>query len=68
MKALREGLQSVIPVQLLPLFTWQELEQLVCGRRRPSSSAAAGAASMAASDGADGAELGPDHDGFDEGE
>jgi hypothetical protein len=31
-RALQEGLHAVLPSSLLPLFTWQELEALVCGR------------------------------------
>jgi len=30
--AIKRGLATVIPYPLLPLFTWQELELLVCGR------------------------------------
>lgn len=30
-KALRDGLATVIPIEILPLFTPSELEQLVCG-------------------------------------
>jgi len=30
--AIYEGLISVVPRQILPLFTWRELELLVCGR------------------------------------
>lgn len=30
--AIREGLFSVIPPSLIGLFSWQDLEQLVCGR------------------------------------
>ncbi|CAK4257114.1 unnamed protein product [Aphanomyces euteiches] len=29
---IRKGLQSIIQVDLLPMFTWSELELLVCGR------------------------------------
>ena len=32
-KALREGLACVLPIELLPLFTASELEQLVSGNR-----------------------------------
>merc|ERR1712046_63370 len=31
-QALRKGLVSVVPPHVLPLFTWLELELLVCGR------------------------------------
>jgi len=31
--AMRKGLGTIIPVQLLPMFTWQQLERLVCGKR-----------------------------------
>jgi len=31
--AIRRGLATIVPVQLLPLFTWQELEKMVCGKR-----------------------------------
>lgn len=31
--AIRQGLGTIVPVQLLPLFTWRELELQVCGRR-----------------------------------
>lgn len=33
MEAIRRGMASVIPCQLLPLFSWDELEVLVCGRK-----------------------------------
>lgn len=32
MRALREGLLSVVPAAVLPLLTWSELEVTVCGR------------------------------------
>ena len=28
---LRQGISSIVPVRLLPMFTWQELEHLICG-------------------------------------
>ena len=31
--AIRRGLGTIVPVPLLPLFTWQELEMMVCGKR-----------------------------------
>ncbi|GAB5369199.1 hypothetical protein AAMO2058_001385000, partial [Amorphochlora amoebiformis] len=31
--AIRKGLGTIVPIQLLPLFTWQELEMMVCGKR-----------------------------------
>ena len=31
--AIRRGMGTIVPVQLLPLFTWQEVELQVCGRR-----------------------------------
>lgn len=31
-EALRRGIAKVLPVQLLSLLTWQELELLICGR------------------------------------
>jgi hypothetical protein len=31
--AIRRGLATIVPIQLLPLFTWQELEMMVCGKR-----------------------------------
>jgi len=31
--AIKRGLASIVPVRLLPLFTWQELEMMVCGKR-----------------------------------
>ncbi|KAL6048683.1 Ovarian tumor-like cysteine protease [Balamuthia mandrillaris] len=31
-EAIRRGLSSLIPLDVLSLFTWQELEQLVCGK------------------------------------
>ena len=31
--AMRKGLSAVVPVQLLTLFTWQELQNMVCGKR-----------------------------------
>lgn len=33
MAAVRRGLGTLVPVQLLPLFTWQELEMMVCGSK-----------------------------------
>jgi len=32
-QAIRKGLGTIVPIQLLPLFTWQELEMMVCGKR-----------------------------------
>ena len=32
-QAIRKGLGTIVPIQLLPLFTWQELECMVCGKR-----------------------------------
>lgn len=32
-EALRRGLASVIPCQLLRLFSWEEVEGLVCGKK-----------------------------------
>jgi hypothetical protein len=32
-EAIRRGMSTIVPVQLLPLFTWQELEMMVCGKR-----------------------------------
>jgi E3 ubiquitin-protein ligase HERC1 len=34
--AIRKGMGTIVPVPLLPLFTWQELELMVCGRREIS--------------------------------
>ena len=31
--AIRKGMATVVPAQLLPLFTWRELELAVCGQR-----------------------------------
>jgi hypothetical protein len=31
--AIREGLATIVPIHLLPLFTWEELELMVCGKR-----------------------------------
>lgn len=31
--AIRRGMGTIVPAQLLPLFTWQEVELQVCGRR-----------------------------------
>ena len=31
--AIRSGMAAILPAQLLPLFTWRELELLVCGKR-----------------------------------
>lgn len=31
--AIRRGMGTIVPVQLLPLFTWQELQLQICGRR-----------------------------------
>jgi len=30
--AIRKGLSAIVPVQLLSLFTWQELEIMICGK------------------------------------
>ncbi|ETO22614.1 hypothetical protein RFI_14580 [Reticulomyxa filosa] len=32
-EAIRRGLATIVPIALLPLFTWQELELMVCGKR-----------------------------------
>jgi len=32
-EAIRRGLATIVPIPLLPLFTWQELEMMVCGKR-----------------------------------
>lgn len=32
-EAIRKGMAAIIPIALLPLFTWQELELQVCGKR-----------------------------------
>ena len=32
-EALRRGLATIVPIQLLPLFSWQQLELMVCGKR-----------------------------------
>jgi len=32
-EAIRRGLSTIVPVQLLSLFTWRELENMVCGER-----------------------------------
>ena len=32
-EAIQRGLGTIVPVPLLPLFTWQELEMMVCGKR-----------------------------------
>lgn len=32
MNAIKEGLESIVPLTILKLFTWQELQYLVCGR------------------------------------
>jgi len=32
-KAMRQGISTIVPAQLLSLFTWQELELSVCGKR-----------------------------------
>eukprot|EP00743_Colponemidia_sp_Colp-15_P004697 GILK01005060.1.p1 GENE.GILK01005060.1~~GILK01005060.1.p1 ORF type:complete len:518 (-),score=109.58 GILK01005060.1:144-1697(-) len=32
-RAMRRGLATIVPVQLLQLFTWEELERKVCGKR-----------------------------------
>lgn len=32
-EAIRRGLASVIPIEHLRLFTWDELEEFVCGRK-----------------------------------
>jgi len=31
--AIKRGLATIVPIALLPLFTWQELELMVCGKR-----------------------------------
>ncbi|ETO27461.1 HECT type ubiquitin ligase [Reticulomyxa filosa] len=31
--AIRRGLATIVPIALLPLFTWQELELMICGKR-----------------------------------
>eukprot|EP00455_Lapot_gusevi_P055091 TRINITY_DN8933_c0_g1_i1.p1 TRINITY_DN8933_c0_g1~~TRINITY_DN8933_c0_g1_i1.p1 ORF type:complete len:1260 (+),score=500.66 TRINITY_DN8933_c0_g1_i1:503-3781(+) len=31
--AIRRGLATIVPIQLLPMFSWQELELMVCGSR-----------------------------------
>jgi HECT-domain (ubiquitin-transferase)/Concanavalin A-like lectin/glucanases superfamily len=31
--AIRKGMAAILPLQLLPLFTWRELELQVCGKR-----------------------------------
>ena len=33
MEAIRRGLGSVVPIQLLRLFCWDEVEVIVCGRK-----------------------------------
>jgi len=30
---MRRGLATIVPIQLLPLFTWEELELMTCGKR-----------------------------------
>jgi hypothetical protein len=32
-EAIKRGLATLVPLRLLPLFTWQELEMMVCGKR-----------------------------------
>jgi len=32
-EAIKRGMATMVPVRLLPLFTWQELEMMVCGKR-----------------------------------
>ncbi len=32
-EAIRRGLASVVPIEHLRLFTWDELEEFVCGRK-----------------------------------
>lgn len=32
-ESIRRGLATIVPIVLLPLFTWQELELMVCGKR-----------------------------------
>lgn len=32
--AIRKGLGTIVPIQLLPLFTWQELEMMVDAKDR----------------------------------
>jgi E3 ubiquitin-protein ligase HERC2 len=31
--AIRAGLASIVPTKLLALFTWEELEMMVCGKK-----------------------------------
>ena len=31
--AMRRGLATIVPISLLPLFTWRQLELMVCGKR-----------------------------------
>eukprot|EP01084_Bolivina_argentea_P212487 361192_1 len=31
--AIRRGLATIVPISLLPLFTWRQLELMVCGKR-----------------------------------
>jgi len=33
LNAIRKGLGTIVPLTLLPLFTWSELEGMVCGKR-----------------------------------
>jgi len=35
-ESMRQGLATMVPIQLLSLFTWQELELSVCGKREVS--------------------------------
>lgn len=32
-EAIRSGLATIVPIQLLGLFTWKEIELSVCGKR-----------------------------------
>lgn len=32
-EAIRRGLATIVPVQLLPLFSWEDLELMVCGKK-----------------------------------
>lgn len=33
-ESMRKGMATIIPIQLLSLFTWQELELNVCGKNK----------------------------------
>jgi E3 ubiquitin-protein ligase HECTD4 len=35
-QAIKKGLGTILPINLLPLFTWAELETMVCGKREIS--------------------------------